>query len=138
MTLPFQLRRIEPMTIESWLFSAKRAWQDPWVKVVTIATTLFLLGGSGWFIANMIALRHQVLGPIVLHYNIYVGVDALGAWGWIFLFPVVWLGMLMADFAWAFGVYREDVYQAWCFFFLAAVWSIPWMMALWHLVKINQ
>lgn len=127
------------MTVEQWLFSAKRAWQDPWVKVVTITTLLFMVGGSAWFIARMAALHGQATGGLmVLHYNIYVGIDAIGPWGWIFLFPAAWLVLVMADLVWAYGIYREDLYQAWSFLLLAMLWSIPWMMALWHLVRINQ
>ena len=126
------------MTIEAWLFSAKRAWQDPWVKGVTLLTVLFVLGGVSWFITNIIPLRYASNGQLVLHYNIYVGIDALGAWGWLFVPPLVWVAVVALDIAWAFGVYREDIYQSWTFLLFAPLWSLPWMVALWHLVRINM
>ncbi len=126
------------MTIESWMFSAKRAWQNSWVKVVTISTAFFVLLGSAWFMMQMFFLHRLTGGSLVLHYNIYLGIDTIAAWGWAMMIPVVWILFTLVDFLWAFGVYRQDVYQAWAFLIIAALWSIPWMMTLWHLVVINR
>lgn len=126
------------MTFESWLFSAKRAWQDPWVRGIAVLSSLCVLIASAWFSWQIVGLRHAPQGLLVLHYNVYFGIDALRAWGWMFVFPAVWILCTCIDLLWMFGVYREDLYQAWALLFLMIVWSIPWTMLLWHLVRINH
>ncbi len=126
------------MTFESWLFSAKRAWQDPWVKGAIVCTALVVLVGSVWFSWQVIHLRHAPQGLLVFHYTIYFGIDAMKPWGWMFVLPLTWILWTVVDVLWAFGVYREDMHQAWALLFAASVWSIPWMMTLWHLVRMNQ
>jgi len=126
------------MTLEAWLFSAKRAWQDPWVRGVSLVTAALTLVVSLWFCFQIFNVREHSQGLLVLHYNVYTGIDAIGSWGWAYLLPLAWLVFTAVDMAWAFGVYREDIYQAWTFILIAAAWSIPWMITLWHLVRINR
>ncbi len=126
------------MTLAAWLFSAKRAWQDPWIKGVTVFTVVFGIIGSAWFIAHMLPLRHATHGRLVLHYSVYFGIDAIKPWGWLFALPVCWIVSVMIDVVWSLGVYREDAYQAWAILFVASISSIPWMMTLWHLIGINR
>lgn len=126
------------MTFEAWIFSAKRAWQDPWIKGVSLGTGVIVLLASIWFCAQIFRLRSTSTGLLVLHYNVYTGIDAIRPWGWGFLLPCIWLLVTLVDMAWAFGVYREDAYQAWAFVLIAAGWSIPWIMTLWHLVRMNS
>lgn len=126
------------MTFEAWLFSAKRAWQNHWVKAVTIVTACLLLATTVWFSAKVISLRHVEGGQLVLHYSVELGIDAIRPWAWALFLPAVWLMVTVLDLLWAFGIYRDDVYQSWAFFGIALAWSIPWMLALWHLIRINQ
>ncbi len=108
------------------------------MKGVTVLVVVFMMLGISWFIARIVPLRYAGNGQLVLHYNVYVGIDALGSWGWLLVAPLVWFVMVALDLLWAFGVYREDLYQAWTFLLLAPLWSLPWIVALWHLVRINQ
>lgn len=126
------------MTFESWLFSAKRAWQDPWVRGVTLCTVFVVVVASLWFSVQVIALRHTTQGLLVLHYNVYFGIDAIKHWAWMLLLPATWVLCTLVDVLWVFGVYRADAYQAWSLLSIALLWSIPWMMTLWHLVGINH
>jgi hypothetical protein len=126
------------MTFEAWLFSAKRAWQNPWVKTVTIVTVACVFSTTIWFCTRVIGLRTIDQGHLVLHYTIEGGIDAIRVWQAAFLLPLTWCLFTGLDLVWAFGVYREDAYQAWMFFMLALAWSIPWMFTLWHLIRINS
>ena len=101
-------------------------------------TVALVLVVSVWFSIQILKVREPNAGLLILHYNVYTGIDAIRPWGFAYLLPLVWLLFTCVDMAWAFGVYREDSYQAWTFLLLASAWSIPWIMTLWHLVRINR
>lgn len=106
--------------------------------MVTIATSILVLTMSGWFGYRVLGLRGSSGGRLVLHYSVEWGIDAIQPWYWALVFPATWLIVTVVDLLWAFGVYREDRYQSWVFFSFALGWSIPWVMVLWHLIRINS
>ncbi len=46
--------------------------------------------------------------PIVLRYNIYVGINLIGSWFAIFYLPLVGLGIIILNFLLAGLIYKKD------------------------------
>ena len=63
------------MVFDRWMFSAKRAWQERWVRACLVTLAILLVGGSGFFVWKLLPLRHQAEG-IITHYSVYLGIDA--------------------------------------------------------------
>jgi hypothetical protein len=84
------------MILQAWLFSAKRAWQEPYVKVLTCLVFSLMLGGVSYFLWKMLP-RVGVVPSFVLHTNLYLGIDNVGSWRWLFLLPTVWVSVTVLD-----------------------------------------
>ena len=126
------------MTIEAWTFSAKRAWENIGVKIITVTSGLIIISSVSWFCSRVLVLRGPNEGRLVLHYSLEWGIDMIHEWYFAFVLPAVWLAVTIADWVFAFGAYREDRYLSWTFLSLGSLWCIPWSMVLWHLIRINQ
>ncbi len=120
----------------SWLFSAKRAWQNPWTRWITVMTFFLVLTSSLWFLWKIIPARRPN-GTAVLHYTIYLGIDAVRPWWWVFFLPLTWILVTALDLLLAFGYHRKDPHFSFSLFALALAWSVPWVVALFYLVRIN-
>ncbi len=124
------------MTWEAWAFSAKRAWLNPFVRWTTVATALLLIVGTTFFFWRTLS-RPRQNGSVILHYNVYLGIDEIGAWPWAFLLPGVWLAATALDLAFAYGSYRADPHLAVSLVASAALLAIPWAVALYYLSVVN-
>lgn len=59
-------------------------YKDNLVLVLSLISSLLLL--ATWFLFLVRKIDYSNLS--VLHTNIYVGIDVLGSWHWLFLLPV--------------------------------------------------
>jgi len=79
-------------------------WSDP---AIFFSLLLAFLANAGIWIA----LRWVVQPtdqPIILHYNVYFGVDSIGEWGNIFMMPAMAAGLLAVNlFLSRFFYYKE-------------------------------
>lgn len=124
------------MKPDAWLFSAKLAWDNLWIRWTSILTVLLVLGMSGFYLWNTLPSA-QEHGYFVMHYNFYLGIDDVRSWPWLFFLPVVWLVMTLADILVAYGFYRQDSHLSLSLILLAFAWSLPWAGALFYLSFIN-
>lgn len=124
------------MVFDSWLFSAKRAWQNPVLKWIALATALIVTVTTGFYLWKMLA-HARADGTVVLHYNIYLGIDDVVAWPWAFFWPGIWLMLTALDILLAFGWYRTDPHLSSSLFVFAGAWTIPWAIALYYLTLAN-
>lgn len=124
------------MTLSSWLLSAKLAWANPWSRWSSIVSLLLAVGMSAFFLIKVVPLaQHQ--GSVILHYNLYIGVDETRTWQWAFLLPTTWIFVTLIDLAIAYGVFRTDVHISISLFALALLWGLPWSGILFYLTLIN-
>ena len=121
---------------DAWVLSAKRAWQRPLLRWTTLLTLAIIIGGSALFLWRVIPLRRGT-GTVVVHYSIYLGIDDIRPLTSIFLFPVIWLGIVLIDFILAYGFYRHDPHFASSLIFLALFSAIPCLMGLYYLARMN-
>lgn len=93
--------------LDEWKFSLDVAWDDPWYRWQSVATIIAAAAGSAFFLLRMIpeGLRSGIL---VMHYNLYVGIDAVSPWPWVFIFPAALLAILAVDLLAAGFLFRHD------------------------------
>lgn len=124
------------MRASAWMFSARLAWQRPYFRWMSLTTLLLVAAGSAFFLWKVLPTRTHA-GTVVLHYNIYVGIDEVRAWTWAFLLPSVWLLLTLIDLAVAYGSYRSDKHFAMSLMTFAFFWCLPWAGALFYLTLSN-
>lgn len=79
-------------------------WTDP---VIFFSIALALLANIGLWVA-LFWTAVPTDSPIILHYNIYFGVDVVGNWKSLFFMPTLALGMLLLNLGLArFFYYKE-------------------------------
>ena len=93
--------------IEEWKFSLDVAWDDPWYRWQAIATVTLAILGSAVFLWRMIPEGLQS-GLLVLHYNLYVGIDEVQPWPWVLALPVALLLIDGVDLLAAGFLFRRD------------------------------
>lgn len=124
------------MNLDAWWFSAKLAWGNLLIRWLTILTFFLVIAVSVFYIWHTLPAA-QSRGYFVMHYNLYLGIDDVRSWPWLFLLPAVWLVFTLADIAAAFGSYRVDQHLSLSLVLLAFAWSLPWAGALFYLSLIN-
>jgi hypothetical protein len=124
------------MSFEHWLFSARLAWQHPGLKWIAVTALLLVSLGSGYFLWRILPLR-ETRDTVVLHYNIYLGIDAVRHWSWALVLPATWLLFTLLDLAVSFSLYRSDAHLSFALAVLALAWSLPWTVALYYLTLVN-
>lgn len=124
------------MTWDAWKFSAKLAWQDRFIRIVGIFLVAAFCVWTAFFVWRLVpeGLRSGVL---VLHYNIYLGIDDVRSWPWILASPVAVLGFLLADLVIAAGLYRSDAIAAKAAVVIGLVTSILWGVSSFFLILVN-
>jgi hypothetical protein len=124
------------MRFDEWRFSAKLALQDRFVRWTTIGTAFFYFGMTGFVLWKLIPIGFQS-GVLTFHYNIYLGIDDVRPWLWIFLPIGIMLCIFLVDMAFSFGIYRQDELGARALSGLAAAVCIVWAIGLFFLTRVN-
>lgn len=93
--------------IDEWKFSLDVAWDDPWYRWQATATLFVALAGSALFLWKMIPEGLRT-GLLVLHYNLYVGIDDVRPWPWILLLPLILLCVVGGNLLAAGFLFRRD------------------------------
>lgn len=101
-----------------------------------LLTLALLVAGTVVFLWRMIPLRSQQ-ESIIVHYNIYLGIDEVRPTYWIFLIPLFWWCLTLLDIILACGLYRTDKHLATSLIYLGCAWSIPWLVSLYYLTLVN-
>ena len=79
-------------------------WTDP---VIFFALVLSLLANGGIWLALYFTVVPTDL-PIILHYNIYFGIDVIGNWKSVYFMPILALILLFANLVLSrFFYYKE-------------------------------
>jgi hypothetical protein len=124
------------MKWDAWRFSTKLAWQDRVIRWVLLATLVFFVGWSVFLLWRLIPEGTRS-GVLILHYNIYLGIDDVRSWPWIFLFPGIMLGVLGLNTGFAVSLFRTDVLAARSLVILSAFLTAIWAIASFFLILVN-
>lgn len=100
--------RIENDSKKSLIYKFKLFFKDDFFKnhiILWLLVFNFLTNLTNWLILTIFINKTQ--GNIILHYNVYFGVDNLGNWKQSFLAPAVGLFLFLVNFSLAFFFYKN-------------------------------
>lgn len=124
------------MRWDAWRFSAKLAWQDPFVRWASISVVLFCTSISAFVLWKLIPIGLRS-GVLTFHYNIYLGIDDVRSWPWIFVPLAAMLVAFLLDIGLALGLYRKDMLAARAIVGLSLALCILWGAGLFFLTLVN-
>lgn len=125
------------MRWDEWRFSAKLALQDRFVKWTTLGTAIFCCAITIFVLWKLIPVGLRS-GVLTFHYTIYLGIDDVRAWPWIFVPLGTMFGVLLLNFLFALGVFRRDKLASRALIGLAAAIAIIWGVGMIFLRLVNS
>lgn len=125
------------MTLAEWRFSAKMAWQDTFIRWVTVLSALSTVTASTYMLWKLIPEGIRA-GVLTLHYTIYLGIDDVRTWPWVFVIPGTMLVIFLTNSAIAFGLYRTDRVASRALVGLAAAVVLVGCISSFFLILINE
>ncbi|MCR4279050.1 MAG: hypothetical protein NUV81_04110 [bacterium] len=117
-------------------FSVKQAIHDPFVRWATVGSFFLYLVTIIYFIWSLLPIVRES-GLIVLHYNTYLGIDAVRPWPWFLLFPAVTLGIIIFDTIASILLFQKDRTASRSIIALEFVTVLLWSVGMYFLVRIN-
>lgn len=124
------------MPWSAWILSAKQAWSRPLFRMTAMLSLAVMIASATFFLWRVLPAR-QSSGQLIFHYSIYLGIDDVRTWAWIFLLPGAGMAFVCADVALAYALYRTDAFAAQGLLYVACGWSILWAAALYYLSAVN-
>jgi hypothetical protein len=106
-----------------WRLAYEIAWDDPWFKWQTIATCAIVMLAIAFYLVRLIpvGVRNSAL---VFHYNLYLGIDDVRPWPWVFAAPAYAIAAIGADIVASLIMYRHDRIASRVLLSAATVFSI--------------
>ena len=119
-----------------WKFSAQRAAQDRFTRWITICIAIVLIISGTYLLVRLIPVGRQS-GILTLHYNVYLGIDEVGAWPWVFAFIGSAIALVIIDVFFAFGLFRSDPLASKTLLAITLLTLIIWLVGSFFLVSVN-
>lgn len=124
------------MRWDEWKFSARRAWQDRFILWTAVITAVLFAAASAYFLIRMLPPGLET-GAVILHYNIYLGIDEIVSWPWVFAVPGAALAVLAMDFGVALSLFRLDPLASRILISLGFFSILLWTIGCFFMVKVN-
>lgn len=124
------------MTLAEWQLSARRGWRNPLIRWVTVATLVCIVGMSSFVAWKLLPVGLRS-GVVILHYNIYLGIDQVQSWQWMFLSPAIMFGILIVNALFALGCFANHELAAKACVMMTAILTVLWGVSSFFLVLVN-
>ncbi len=124
------------MRWEEWAFSARLGWQDAYVRWTSLAMVFLVCISGGFFLIRLLPEGWRS-GVITMHYTIYLGIDDVRPWPWIFFIPGTALGTIACDVLIALGLYRRHALASRTVLTAGLATTIVWAVGLFFLLRVN-
>lgn len=124
------------MQWEEWNFSMKLAWQDFFFRWTILVAFTSFLAGSVFLLVNLIPIGWRT-GILSLHYNVYLGIDDVRGWPYVFWLPVLMWLCLVTDVLAAGGMFRRDIVAARTLLGVGLIAILLWCAWVFFLVRVN-
>ncbi len=108
-------------------------WTDPTIFFSFVLA--FLANVSMWLAVWRIVQPTDQ--PVILHYNVYFGIDAIGDWRNIYLMPVLALAFLLANAILSRFFYYKEKLASYLFALMALVIQLLMAVGLGSVLLIN-
>ena len=93
--------------VSEWKLAIEITWDDDWLKWQTIGTLAVFAALTILFLVRLIPIGIQN-GTLIFHYNLYLGIDDVRPWPWVFAVPVMVAIIIGIDLFASFLLYRHD------------------------------
>ena len=124
------------MQLSDWRFSAKRAWQNRYIRWTVIVNGLVIVAGASFFLQQLIPVGLRS-GVLVLHYNVYLGIDNVQPWQWIFALPAGMLAIYLVNTVSALGLFRPDELASKTLVTVSAILTVIWCVGSYFIMRVN-
>jgi hypothetical protein len=125
------------LNFDEWRFSLDVAWDDPWYRWQATVTALVAVLGSAFFLWRMIPEGLQS-GLLVLHYNLYVGIDEVQPWPWVFALPATMIVVVAIDLVASALLFRRDRIASRVLLCAATALTVVSLVGGWFLTIVNR
>ena len=125
------------MKWDEWRFSARLAWQDHFVRWTTLGTAIFCCVITGFVLWKLLPIGLRS-GVLTFHYTIYLGIDDVRAWPWIFYPLGTMFGVFLLNLLISLGVFRQDELAARALVGLAGGIAVIWGVGMVFLTRVNS
>lgn len=112
--------------------SARLAWNRPWFRVLSLGLLTCVTSAVLLYLLNMQSIIREA-STIVFHSNVYVGIDDVRSWPWMFVWPSIWWVSVVGGVLAAYGAYQRDSLLAYSLLIWFFVWSCPWVIGFYYL-----
>jgi hypothetical protein len=124
------------MRWEEWKFSARLGLQDQWLRVTFLLAIVIVLGMSGFMFWRILPDALHT-GVVTMHYNVYLGIDDVRPWPWIFTIPGAALGLLLIDGLMGLGLFRKHPLAARTLTTIGLSAALVWGIGTFFLTLVN-
>jgi hypothetical protein len=111
-------------------------WRDRLIRYATLLAIILHL--SQWVLI-FVKLMPMVgsIDYLSLHYNIYFGVDLIGSWKRVFVFPAAGLIFLVLNAFIAAGLYKKEKFLSYILFLCSPLINAGILVALVLIILLN-
>lgn len=124
------------MRREAWSISARLAWHRPRFRAFTLLLLVGVTLVNLFFLVKTVPVVREAT-TAAIHYNVYLGIDDVRDWVWIFLWPAIWEATIFVGLGVALGVYQKDTLLSYGVLGWLWLWSAPWFIGLMYLLQFN-
>lgn len=75
--------------------------------------------------------------PLLLHYNIYYGIDLIGEWWRMYFIPAVGAGIIIFNFFLAWFIYVKERILAYFLFFASSIFQVFLLVSAALIILLN-
>lgn len=112
-------------------------WHGYWTdKTVFFSFALAFLANAGMWISIWWLVK-PTDQPVILHYNVYFGIDAIGDWRNIFLMPALALAFLLVNAILSRFFYYKERLVSYLFILMALALQLLMAVGLGSIILIN-
>lgn len=117
-------------------FNTKFAWENPFLKWLSIVLAVILIAVSVLATVRLVQLGLPS-GYVVTHYTVYLGIDQMLPLPWLAVLIGVPILVIFGTILLGFTLFRQDSLAGYALIALAATSTIIWAVFLYYLIKIN-
>ncbi|MFH1564683.1 MAG: hypothetical protein ABIC82_02415 [bacterium] len=112
--------------------------KDKLIKVTIFLSILFNLINWGLIYYRFTRFLAGQEESIILHYNIYFGIDKIGDWTNIYYLPLIGLAILFINLLGGYLLYQKDKLISYFFLSVAFLVQILLILATFFIIVVNQ
>lgn len=124
------------MTWAEWKFSARLGSQDRFIRWTALATAVVLVGMSAFFLWRLLPEGWRS-GVVTLHYNVYLGIDDVRPWPWLFTLPGIAAVVTVVDVLCSLGLYRQNPLASRTIMATGFITTALWAIGSFFLILVN-